>query len=164
MRRSAPDGRLFGIDRDGETLEGARAALLPFASRARLVHGDYREIPTLLGGERADGILLDLGISSAQLDAPERGFSFQASGPLDMRMDRGRGERAAEVVNGPPERERAALTSRSGEEPRSRRTARAIGEARRRSRTETAPARAEIGRRSAGRRRRPAERRTISAR
>ena len=155
LRRSAPDGRLLGVDHDGETLERARAALLPFASRARLVHTDYREIPTLLGGERAAGILLDLGISSAQLDAPERGFSFQAAGPLDMRMDRSRGETAAEVVNRMPERELADLIYRYGEEPASRRIARAIVEARRVSRIATTTALAEIVRRSAGRSRRP---------
>jgi 16S rRNA (cytosine1402-N4)-methyltransferase len=155
LRRSAPDGRLLAIDRDGETLERARAALLPFAPRARLVHGDYREIPALLGGERADGILLDLGLSSAQLDAAERGFSFQAPGPLDMRMDRSGGETAAEVVNRTPERELADLIYRYGEEPASRRIARAIVEARRRSRIETTTALAEIVRAVAGRSRRP---------
>lgn len=155
LRRSAPDGRLLGIDRDGETLERARAALLPFGARARLVHGDYREIPALLGGERAAGILLDLGLSSAQLDEPERGFSFQAAGPLDMRMDRSRGETAAEVVNRRPERELADLIYRYGEEPASRRIARAIVEARRRSRIETTTALAEIVRGAAGRSRRP---------
>jgi 16S rRNA (cytosine1402-N4)-methyltransferase len=155
LRRSAPDGRLLGIDRDGETLERARAALLPFASRARLVHGDYREIPALLGGEKAAGILLDLGLSSAQLDEPERGFSFQAEGPLDMRMDRTRGETAGEVVNRRPERELADLIYRYGEEPASRRIARAIVEARRRSRIETTTALAEIVRGAAGRSRRP---------
>jgi 16S rRNA (cytosine1402-N4)-methyltransferase len=155
LRRSAPDGRLLGIDRDGETLERARAALLPFASRARLVHGDYREIPALLGGEKAAGILLDLGLSSAQLDEPERGFSFQAEGPLDMRMDRTRGETAGEVVNRRPERELADIIYRYGEEPASRRIARAIVEARRRSRIETTTALAEIVRGAAGRSRRP---------
>jgi 16S rRNA (cytosine1402-N4)-methyltransferase len=155
LRRSAPDGRLLGIDRDGETLEKARAALLPFESRSRLVHGDYREIPTLLAGERAAGILLDLGISSAQLDAPERGFSFQAQGPLDMRMDRSRGETAAEVVNRTPEPALADLIYRYGEERASRRIARAIVEARRRARIETTTTLAEIVRRSAGRSRRP---------
>ena len=155
LRRSAPDGRLLGIDRDGETLERARAALLPFGARARLVHGDYREIPALLGGERAAGILLDLGLSSAQLDEPERGFSFQAEGPLDMRMDRTRGETAGEVVNRRPERELADLIYRYGEEPASRRIARAIVEARRRSRIETTTALAEIVRGAAGRSRRP---------
>jgi 16S rRNA (cytosine1402-N4)-methyltransferase len=155
LRRSAPDGRLLGIDRDGETLERARAALLPFASRSRLVQGDYREIPTLLGSEKAAGILLDLGISSAQLDAAERGFSFQATGPLDMRMDRSRGETAAEVVNRTPERALADLIYRYGEEPASRRIARAIVEARREARIETTTALAEIVRRAAGRSRRP---------
>jgi 16S rRNA (cytosine1402-N4)-methyltransferase len=155
LKLSEPDGRLLGIDRDPESLERARATLLPFGARVRLVQGDYREIPALLGEERATGILLDLGISSAQLDAPERGFSFQAPGPLDMRMDRSRGETAGEVVNRMPERELADLLYRFGEEPRSRRIARAIAEARRRARIETTADLAEIVRRSLGRSRRP---------
>jgi 16S rRNA (cytosine1402-N4)-methyltransferase len=154
LKRSAPDGRLLGIDRDGETLEEARSALLPFSERARLLHGDYREIPALLEGERADGILLDLGLSSAQLDSPERGFSFRSEGPLDMRMDRSRGETAAEVVNRTPERELADLIYRLSEERASRRIARAIVEARRRARIETTTALAEIVRRAAPRSRR----------
>ncbi len=76
LRASSPDGRLLGLDRDGETLARARATLAEFAHRARLEQADYRAIPETLGGERADGILLDLGISSAQLDDPARGFSF----------------------------------------------------------------------------------------
>jgi 16S rRNA (cytosine1402-N4)-methyltransferase len=99
LRASGPDGRLVGFDRDAETLERARASLAPFGGRARLEHADYREAPRLIGSERPDGILLDLGISSVQLDTAERGFSFQADGPLDMRMDRSTGETAAEVVN-----------------------------------------------------------------
>jgi 16S rRNA (cytosine1402-N4)-methyltransferase len=109
LRASAPDGRLLGLDRDGETLARARERLAEFGGRARLEQADYREIPERLGGEEADGILLDLGISSAQLDDAARGFSFQAEGPLDMRMDRSAGTTAAEVVNRTRERELADL-------------------------------------------------------
>src|SRR5687768_1707793 len=70
----APDARLVGFDRDGETLERARQALAGYGDRVRLVHADFREAPARLGAERADGVLLDLGVSSVQLDTAERGF------------------------------------------------------------------------------------------
>jgi 16S rRNA (cytosine1402-N4)-methyltransferase len=155
LRASAPDGRLLGFDRDGETLERARAALAPFGDRARLAHADFREIDERLAGERADGILLDLGVSSAQLDAPERGFSFQAEGPLDMRMDRSGGETAAELVNRMRERELADLIHAYGEEPASRRIARAIVRAREEAPIRTTTRLAEIVRRASPRSRRP---------
>lgn len=155
LEASAPEGRLIGVDRDGETLELARARLLPFGARARLLKADYRELPGLLGDERPDGILLDLGVSSVQLDAPGRGFSFRCDGPLDMRLDRGAGETAARLVNRLPERELADVIFRFGEEPASRRIARAIVEARRRGRIETTGQLAAIVRRAAGRSRRP---------
>jgi 16S rRNA (cytosine1402-N4)-methyltransferase len=137
LRRSSPDGRLLAVDRDSETLASATERLAPFGTRARFVHGDYRQIPALLAEDPADGILLDLGISSAQLDDPDRGFSFQADGPLDMRMDRSHGETAAEVVNRLGEPELADVIFRFGEERASRRIARAIATARRQSRIRT---------------------------
>jgi len=155
LRASAPDGRLLGLDRDGETLERARERLAEFAGRVRLEQADYREIPQRLGDARADGILLDLGISSAQLDDPERGFSFQAEGPLDMRMDRSRGESAEEVVNRTRERELADLIFAYGEEHASRRIARAIVYERERERIRSTTRLAEIVRRAAPRSRRP---------
>jgi len=126
LRASAPDGRLLGVDRDAEALEVARQSLASFGDRARLVHARFRQIPDLLAGERADGILLDLGMSSLQLDDPQRGFSFQADGPLDMRMDRTQVATAAEAVNRLPEGELAELFQELGEEPAARRVARAI--------------------------------------
>jgi 16S rRNA (cytosine1402-N4)-methyltransferase len=152
LRASAPDGRLLGLDRDAETLERARAALVDFGDRARLETGDYREIPARLGDERADGVLLDLGISSAQLDDPERGFSFQADGPLDMRMDRRDGETAADLVNHLPEKELADLIYAYGEERRSRSIARAIVRARERAPIRTTAELEEIVRRATPRR------------
>src|SRR5262249_52834219 len=109
LERSAPEGRLLGLDRDAETLAVAPRPPHAFGPRARLQHADFRELPRLLGEARADGILLDLGVSSLQLDSPERGFTFRADGPLDMRMDRSAGETAAEVVNRMPEPELADL-------------------------------------------------------
>jgi 16S rRNA (cytosine1402-N4)-methyltransferase len=155
LRACAPDGRLLGLDRDGETLTLARERLAEFGSRARLEQGDFREIPGRLGEERPDGILLDLGISSAQLDDPERGFSFQKDGPLDMRMDRSRGETAADVVNRTRERDLADLLYAYGEEPASRRIARAIAFARERRPIGTTGELAEVVRRAAPRSRRP---------
>jgi len=155
LHASAPDGRLVGLDRDGETLERARARLAPFGGRVRLEQGDYREIPERLAGEQADGILLDLGISSVQLDDAERGFSFQAEGPLDMRMDRSSGETAADVVNRTRESELADILHEYGEEPAARRIARAIAFARERKPLATTRELADVVRRAAPRSRRP---------
>jgi 16S rRNA (cytosine1402-N4)-methyltransferase len=155
LRRAAPDGRLVGLDRDAEALERARARLVPFGARVRLEHADYREIPACLGDERASGILLDLGVSSLQLDDAERGFSFQREGPLDMRMDRSVRGTAAELVNRMREGELADLIHEYGEEPFSRRIARAIARARQTEAIETTTRLAEIVRRAAPKSRRP---------
>lgn len=154
LRASAPNGRLLGLDRDSETLARARETLAPFAERARLEQADFREIEER-SGEPADGILLDLGVSSAQLDDPGRGFSFQADGPLDMRMDRGGGETAADLVNRLPEKTLADLIFRYGEERASRRIARGIVRARERAPLRSTAELAEIVRRASPRRRRP---------
>jgi 16S rRNA (cytosine1402-N4)-methyltransferase len=148
LRASAPDGRLLGLDRDAETLEEARRVLDAFGPRVRLEAGDFREIPERLGGEQADGVLLDLGVSSVQLDDPGRGFSFQSDGPLDMRMDRRQEETAAEVVNELPEKDLADLLYAYGEERRSRRIARAIVRARERAPIRTTAELADIVRRA----------------
>jgi 16S rRNA (cytosine1402-N4)-methyltransferase len=155
LRATAPGGRLVGLDRDGETLARASRRLAEFEGRVRLEQRDFREMPEALAGERSDGILLDLGISSAQLDDPERGFSFQAEGPLDMRLDRSRGETAADVVNRTRERELADLVYEYGEEPASRRIARAIVREREREPIRTTTRLAEIVRRAAPHSRRP---------
>jgi 16S rRNA (cytosine1402-N4)-methyltransferase len=155
LRATAPAGRLLGLDRDAETLELARDRLAEFGDRVRLEQADYREIKERLGGEEADGILLDLGISSAQLDDAGRGFSFQAEGPLDMRMDRRSGPTAADLVNRMRETDLADLLYEYGEEPASRRIARAIVFARERRRITTTTELADIVGRAAPRRRRP---------
>ncbi len=152
LRRSAPDGRLLGTDRDGQSLALARLRLAEFGERARAFKADFRDIPSLLGSETVDGILLDLGMSSAQLDDPERGLSFQADGPLDMRLDRSEGPTAADVVNRMRERELADLLYRYGDETASRRIARAIVDARPLSTTREL---AEVVKRAAPRSRRP---------
>ena len=155
LRASSPDGRLLGLDRDGETLERARGNLCGFAARVRLEQADFREIPRRLEGVAPDGVLLDLGISSAQLDDADRGFSFQVDGPLDMRMDRDTTTTAADLVNRLPERELADLIYEFGQEPASRRIARAIARVRQERPIRTTTELADIVRRAAPRSRRP---------
>jgi 16S rRNA (cytosine1402-N4)-methyltransferase len=155
LRAGAPGGRLLGLDRDGEALDRARKHLAPFGDRARLEQGDFREIPERLAGAEADGILLDLGVSSVQLDDAERGFSFQAEGPLDMRMDRSEGPTAASLLNRMGEKELADLIYEYGQEPASRRIARAIVRARDERPITTTTELADIVRRAAPRRGRP---------
>jgi 16S rRNA (cytosine1402-N4)-methyltransferase len=155
LRASAPDGRLRGFDRDSEALQRAKARLLPFGDRVKLEHADYRQVPERLAGEAPDGILLDLGVSSMQLDDPERGFSFQREGPLDMRMDRTERGSARELVNRMRESDLADLIHEYGEEPFSRRIARAIVRAREQAPIQTTTELAEIVRRAAPKSRRP---------
>ncbi len=155
LRASSPDGRLLGLDRDAEALERARERLRPSGERARLDHADYREIPERLAGEQANGILLDMGVSSLQLDDAERGFSLRREGPLDMRMDRSARGTAFDLVNRMRESELADLIHELGEEPFSRRIARAIARARERAPIETTTELAEIVRRAAPSSRRP---------
>jgi 16S rRNA (cytosine1402-N4)-methyltransferase len=150
LRRSAPGGRLLACDRDADALRAAAETLAPFGARARLLHADYRALPDVLDGP-ADGILLDLGISSMQLDRPERGFALGSDGPLDMRMDQRGGVTAAEVVNRLPEAELADIIYRYGEERASRRIARRIVEARRRAPLRTTQELAAVVRAAASR-------------
>jgi 16S rRNA (cytosine1402-N4)-methyltransferase len=126
---SAPDGRLLALDADLSALALARRRLAGYADRVRFEHRNYRELSRVLKEQQVaavDGVLFDLGVSSMQLDYPERGFSFQADGPLDMRMDPTTGTTAANLVNELPERELADLIYAYGEERASRRIARAI--------------------------------------
>jgi len=121
--------RLVGVDRDPEALALARERLSVFGDRVRLVGALFSEVDEDVVGGRADGVLFDLGVSSMQLDRPERGFGYRVDGPLDMRMGEGSGAAApsaADLVNGLPERDLADLIYRFGEEPRSRRIAAAI--------------------------------------
>ncbi|TMK94052.1 MAG: 16S rRNA (cytosine(1402)-N(4))-methyltransferase RsmH [Actinobacteria bacterium] len=121
--------RLVGVDRDPEALALARERLSAFGDRVRLVGALFSEVDEDVVGGSADGVLFDLGVSSMQLDRPERGFGYRVDGPLDMRMGEGSGAAApsaADLVNGLPERDLADLIFRFGEEPRSRRIAAAI--------------------------------------
>lgn len=129
LKESAPDGRLIGIDRDPEALDAAAERLAPFGARVRLVHGDFADVGRILreaGISQVDGLVADVGVSSPQLDQPDRGFSFRHSGPLDMRMDPTRGETARELVERLSENELADLIYQLGEERKSRPIARSI--------------------------------------
>jgi 16S rRNA (cytosine1402-N4)-methyltransferase len=126
-------GRVLGLDRDPAALALAREALSPFGDRVELVHADYRELPRVLderGIGAVAGTLADLGVSSMQLDADGRGFSFRRDEPLDMRMDQSRGPTAAALLQDADETELADVIFRFGEERHSRRVARAIVNAR----------------------------------
>jgi 16S rRNA (cytosine1402-N4)-methyltransferase len=125
--------RVVGIDRDPEALQLARQALGAWAGRVDLVHADYRGLDGVLdalGVGEVSGVLADLGVSSLQLDADGRGFSFRRDEPLDMRMDRTSGETAAEKLARVDERDLADVIFRFGEERRSRQVARALVAAR----------------------------------
>ncbi|MGH9312576.1 MAG: 16S rRNA (cytosine(1402)-N(4))-methyltransferase RsmH [Vicinamibacterales bacterium] len=126
--------RLIGLDRDPEALAGAMAALAPYTDRVELVHADYRDTESILavrGIAAVDGALADLGVSSMQLDAGGRGFSFRRDEPLDMRMDRSQGQTAADLLRDVREEDLADVIFQFGEERYSRRIARAIVSARR---------------------------------
>ncbi len=121
--------RLIGIDRDPEALAAARERLSRFGERAVVERGVFDELPGILDGlgiEKADGVLMDLGASYHQLTRAERGMSFMADGPLDMRMDPEAGESAAEFVAGRSERELADVIRGFGEERHAKRIARAL--------------------------------------
>ena len=136
LRASSPGGHLIGLDRDAEVLEVARRRLAAFGARVHLVHGHAMALRGVLESlqlGQVDGVLLDLGVSSYQLEDAERGFSFSHEGPLDMRMDRTAGETAATLVNRLAESELSALIQHYGEERWARRIARAIMRARRHS-------------------------------
>jgi 16S rRNA (cytosine1402-N4)-methyltransferase len=129
---SAPDGRLIGIDRDETALAATRARLRESADRVTLVHGAFADAPRLLtelGAVPIDGFVLDLGVSSPQLDRPERGFSFRHDGPLDMRMDVTQGETAAELIRRVSRHELEQILRDYGEERFAGRVARVIKEA-----------------------------------
>lgn len=151
---ASPDVKVVGIDRDAESLALAAARLARFGDRFTPVHADYRQIRTVLQEHAADepaaGVLADLGISSHQLDEAGRGFSFSREAPLDMRMDRSRGQTAADLVDSLSETDLADLIYEYGEETRSRRIARAICRARDRARIETTIELAEIVARASG--------------
>lgn len=129
LEASAPDGELLGLDLDPQALAIARERLSGFGDRAHIVRASYLEMADQareLGWEQVDGIVLDLGVSSMQVDTAERGFSFLQDGPLDMRFDPTLGSSAADLLNSLDEGELADILFRYGEERLSRKIARAI--------------------------------------
>ena len=147
--------RLVAIDRDAEALDLARERLAEWGSRVTFVHGDYRRLHELLDGlgvPLIDGVLVDLGLSSFQLESEGRGFSFQRDDPLDMRMDRSGGATAAELIASTSEPDLADVIYQYGEERYSRRIARAIVRAGEEEPVTTTGRLAEIVRRAVPRR------------
>lgn len=133
LEASAPDGVLIGFDRDPAALAAAGERLSSFGNRVRLVRGNYGEMAEALGNlgiDAVDGFLLDIGVSSHQLDTAERGFSFQVDAPLDMRMDPDAGRTAATLVNELAEGELARIIRDYGEERWAKRVASFIVKAR----------------------------------
>ncbi len=129
LERSAPDGKVLGIDSDRQALARVEKRLAEAVKDGRLVlvHGNFAELARIVDEagfvSSVDGVLLDLGFSSYQMDDPERGFSFSADGPLDMRLDRSQDLTAADLVNNASEQELADIFWRYGEETRSRQIA-----------------------------------------
>jgi len=131
LERSAPDGRVLGIDTDEHALQRVRTRLPEFVDSGRLVlvHGNFADMGRIAhenGFAAVQGVLLDLGFSSDQMDDPQRGFSFGADGPLDMRLDQSLTTSAADLVNDASEQELADIFWKYGEEKRSRQIARRI--------------------------------------
>jgi len=123
------DGHLIGIDRDSSSLAEAKKRLASFSARIDLLQGSFNDVKRILAAVKVqaiDGVLLDLGISSFQLDDEQRGFSFLRSGPLDMRMDQTQGVTAADLVNSLKEEELARIIEEFGEDRLARRIAKAI--------------------------------------
>ena len=137
LEASGPDGRLVGFDRDDWALAAAARRLKRFGDRLELHREPFAGLAKCLAKASCDGVLLDLGVSSPQLDEAERGFSFQVEGPLDMRMDRRQPVSAAQLVNELEAGELATIFWELGGERRSRRIARAIVEQRDMQRIET---------------------------
>lgn len=129
LERLPEDGRLYGIDRDSAAIEAASLRLTRFGEAFTAIRGNFFDMKRLLAGQgvmEADGILLDLGVSSHQLDTPERGFSYHEDAPLDMRMDPSAPLSAYDVVNGYPAEALARIIREYGEERYAMRVANAI--------------------------------------
>jgi 16S rRNA (cytosine1402-N4)-methyltransferase len=137
LEACSPDGCLVAFDRDDWALKASARRLSQYGPRLELHHAAFSGIAKHLKNRKCDGVLLDLGVSSPQLDEAERGFSFQSNGPLDMRMDRRQSVTAEQLVNELEQEELADIFWKLGGERRSRRIARAIVEQREMQRLET---------------------------
>jgi 16S rRNA (cytosine1402-N4)-methyltransferase len=126
LKRTAPDGVVIGIEWDEEALSEARNRLIPFGDRVKIFRENFIHLPDFVGAESTDGILLDLGLSSIQVEKSERGFSFKGEGPLDMRMDQRVDHTAAYLINRLSTEELEYTLSHYGEERWAKRIAGAI--------------------------------------
>jgi 16S rRNA (cytosine1402-N4)-methyltransferase len=147
LKESSPDGKLFGIDRDKEALKASKKKLEKFSDRVTLIHDNYEEIKKVLyiyGVKAVDGVLIDLGVSSHQIDKAYRGFSYMNDGPLDMRMNLDDKTTARDLVNTLSEKELAGIIYKFGEEKWANRIARFIVEARSKSEIKTTKELVEI--------------------
>jgi len=131
LEQSAPDGKVLGIDIDAQAIARVRQRLSDYVYNGRLVlvHGNFAELARIVheaGFVSVEGVILDLGFSSYQVDDPQRGFSFGTDGPLDMRLDQSQARSAADIVNSASEQELADIFWRYGEERRSRQIARRV--------------------------------------
>lgn len=156
LKRLSPEGRLIGLDRDLEAIEQTKEILKPFGKQAIQIHGNFADMKKLcgqIGVTEVDGVLLDLGVSSPQLDVADRGFSFAKDGPLDMRMDRTQGRSASDLVNEEDEQTLSDWIYQFGEDRDARRIARAIVLERQHGRIERTLELAEIVERAKGGRR-----------
>jgi 16S rRNA (cytosine1402-N4)-methyltransferase len=126
LKRTAPDGVVIGMEWDDEALAEARNILTPFGERVKIIRESFVHLADLIQPESVDGMLLDLGLSSIQVEKPERGFSFREEGPLDMRMDQRLNRTAADLINRLSSEELEDTLSRYGEERWAKRIAGAI--------------------------------------
>lgn len=140
LKRGAPQGRLIACDLDENAIAAATDRLSPFAGRFQIFKSNfkqYEEVLAAAGADRLDGVMLDFGVSSFQLDEVSRGFSYLKDAPLDMRMDASGGLTAADVVNGYSEERLAAILRDYGEERFAKRIAKSVAEQRRKKRIES---------------------------
>jgi 16S rRNA (cytosine1402-N4)-methyltransferase len=152
LKRTAPDGVVIGMEWDEDALTEARNTLMPFGERVKIFRENFIHLPDLMKAESVDGILLDLGLSSFQVEREGRGFSFKGEGPLDMRMDQRMNETAADLVNNLSPEELESTLAQYGEERWARRIARAIVQEREREPIRTTQALRKIVHRAIPRR------------
>ena len=137
LRRTTPDGVIIGVEWDEDALSEARNALLSFDERVKIFRENFVSLPDLIEGESVDGVLLDLGLSSFQVEKEERGFSFKGEGPLDMRMDQRMDQTAADLINRLSLEELEYTLFHYGEESWAKKIAKAIVHEREREPIET---------------------------
>jgi len=152
MRRSAPDGVVIGMEWDEEALSEAKNVLMPFGDRVKIFRENFIHLPDFMKADSVDGILLDLGLSSIQIEKEKRGFSFKGEGPLDMRMDQRIDQTAANLINHLSSEELEYILLHYGEESWAKKIAKGIVQEREREPIETTQALRKIIHRSIPRR------------